>query len=63
MSIYPVDFKNDPFWRATMDSGTRKWIKKAKCNKCGKKMYKGEGMWAYHAITHGYGSEIFLKVS
>ena len=54
MSMYPVDFKNDKFWRGTMDKHMRKTIKKSKCIACGKKIFKGPAMWAYHAITFGY---------
>jgi len=55
MSIYPVDFKNDKFWRKELCPSIRKWIKRSKCKHCGKKMMKGRSLYAYHALPFGYG--------
>ena len=54
MSIYPVDFKNDQFWRKHLDKYMRKHIKRSKCKTCNKKIMKGSGLWAYHALPWGY---------
>lgn len=62
MSIYPVDFKNDKFWKNYMSKAQKEFIESyCECNVCHRKMSESTQLWAYHTTPYGAGSDYWCS--